>query len=119
MSVKVDLAALGDQLLQRKTGFLLTTGPDGRPHSTQVGFEFDGARLWAPAGRKSCRNIAAQPLVALLFPPASPGDYSLIIDGEASAVDLDEDGKGFASVVATHAILHRSAAGGGNDCVAP
>ena len=70
----------------------------------------------APAGRKTCRNIAAQPLVALLWPPTTAGDYNLIIDGDATAVDLDDDGKGYAVIEATHAILHRNAEGGGNDC---
>lgn len=116
MSIKVDLAELADQVTERGAGFLITTGPDGRPHTTQVVFEIDGQKLRAPAGRKTCRNIAAQPLVALLWPPATRGDYNLIIDGDATVVDLDDEGKGWAEIQATHAILHRNAEGGGNDC---
>ncbi len=113
MSVKVDLAELADHVTQRSAGYLVTTGPDGRPHTTQVIFTIDGQTLRAPAGRKTCRNIAAQPLVALLWPPGSAGDYNLIVDGTATAVDLDEDGKGWAEIEATHAILHRNALGEG------
>ncbi len=116
MSIKVDLAQLADEVNARGPGFLVTTGPDGRPHTTQVVFEIDDQTLRAPAGRKTCLNIAAQPLVALLWPPQQAGDYNLIIDGDAVAVDLDDDGKGTAVIAATHAILHRNAEGGGNDC---
>lgn len=116
MSVKVDLAEIAEHVTSRGAGFLVTTGPDGRPHTTQVIFEIDGQLLRAPTGRKTSRNIAAQPLVALLWPPSTPGDYNLIIDGTATVVDLDEDGKGWASIEPTGAILHRNAEGGGNDC---
>ncbi len=109
MSVKVDLAELADHVTSRGAGFLVTTGPDGRPHTTQVMFTIDGQTLRAPAGRKTCRNIEAQPLVALLWPPANADDYNLIIDGTAAAVEVDEDGKGYAQIEATHAILHRNA----------
>jgi hypothetical protein len=116
MSIKVDLAELADQLAERGAGFLVTAGADGRPHTTQVIFEIDGQTLRAPAGRKTSRNIDAQPLVALLWPPATPGGYNLIIDGDATIVELDDEGKGYAVIEATHAILHRNAEGGGNDC---
>lgn len=119
MSIKVDLAELATHLDARGAGFLVTTGVDGRPHTTQVVFERDGNTLRAPAGRKTCRNIAAQPLVALLWPPATPGDYNLIIDGDAAVIELNDEGKGFAVIEPTHAILHRNAEGGGNDCAAP
>ena len=116
MTIKVDLNDLADKLAERGAGFLVTTGTDGRPHTTQVIFEIDGQTLRAQAGRKTCRNIDAQPLVALLWPPATTGDYNLIIDGDAATVDVDDEGKGYAVIEATHAILHRNAEGGGNDC---
>lgn len=109
MSIKVELGDLAEHVEPRGAGYLVTTGPDGRPHTTQVHFEFEGTTLRAPAGRKTVRNIGAQPLVALLWPPASADDYNLIIDGTATVVDLNEDGLGFASIEATHAILHRNA----------
>lgn len=118
MSIKVDLAELSGEIEGRGPGFLVTSGPDGRPHTTQVWFSIEGQTLRAPSGRKSSRNIGAQPLVALLWPPANQGDYSLIIDGDAVVEDLGDEG-GTAVITATHAILHRPAADGtGNDCKA-
>lgn len=109
MSVKVDLAEVADHVTQRGAGFLVTTGPDGRPHTTHVMFTVDGPTLRAPAGGKTVRNIGAQPLVALLWPAATAEDYNLIIDGTAAVADVDDDGKGWAEIEATHAILHRNA----------
>ena len=113
MSVKVALTDLAEHVTTRGAGYLVTTGPDGRPHTTQVRFELDGVTLRAPAGRKTIRNIEAQPLVALLWPPASVDDYNLIIDGTAIVVDVNDEGLGFASIEATHAILHRNAEAAG------
>jgi hypothetical protein len=109
MSVKVDLSELATHVGSRGAGFLVTTGADGRPHTTHVQFTIDDQTLRAPAGRKTCRNVVGQPLVALLWPAATADDYNLIVDGTAAAVDLDDDGKGWAEITATHAILHRNA----------
>ncbi len=111
MSIKVELAEIADHVSGRGAGYLVTTGTDGRPHTTQVQFEIDGTTLRAPAGRKTIRNIEAQELVALLWPPASADDFNLIIDGTAVIVDVNDDGLGYASIEATHAILHRNADG--------
>lgn len=110
MSVKVELADLAEHVTTRGAGYLVTTGTDGRPHTTQVLFELSGTTLRAPAGRKTIRNLGAQPLVALLWPPASDDDYNLIIDGTATVVDVNDEGLGYAEIEATHAILHRNAA---------
>lgn len=108
MSIKVELSDVATHVSERGAGFLVTTGPDGRPHTTHVAFELDGASLRAPIGRKTLRNIEAQSLVALLWPARSADDYNLIIDGTAAVVDVNEEGLGFASIEATHAILHRN-----------
>lgn len=113
MSIKVELADVAEHVRSRGAGYLVTTGPDGRPHTTQVRFELNDAVLRAPAGRKTIRNIQAQPLVALLWPPASAEDFNLIIDGTAVVVDINDDGLGFAVIEATHAILHRNAEAAG------
>jgi len=114
MSIKVELDGLNDEIAQRGGGFLLTTGENGRPHSTQVIFEIDGATLRAKAGRKTSANVTRSGLVALLWPPTEAGGYSLIVDADAT-IDGPE-GDHYAVITPTHAILHRSAAGGGNDC---
>ena len=108
MSVKVELADLASHVAGRGAGYLVTTGPDGRPHTTNVLFEIDGSTLRAPAGRATIRNISVQPLVALLWAPPAPGDFNLIIDGTATPVEVNDEGLGYASIEATHAILHRS-----------
>lgn len=109
MSIKVELSELAEHVVPRGGGYLATAGTDGRPHLTQVVFEIDGTRLRAPAGRKTIRNIEAQPMVALLWPPDSADDYNLIVDGTATIVDVNDEGLGYASIEATHAILHRNA----------
>ena len=109
MSIKVELEDLAKHVTARGAGYLVTTGVDGRPHTTKVICELDGSTLRAPAGRKTIRNIESQPLVALLWPPTSADDYNLIIDGTAAAVDVNDQGLGYASIDATHAILHRNA----------
>jgi len=109
MSIKVDLTELAAHVSTRGAGYLVTTGPDGRPHTTHASFEISGTTLRAKAGRKTVRNIGAQPLVALLWPPASADDYNLIVDGTAAAVDVNDEGLGYAEIEATHAILHQNA----------
>lgn len=108
MSIKVALDEIAGHVEERGAGFLVTTGPDGRPHTTHVTFAFEGAMLRAPIGRKTLRNVEAQSLVALLWPARSSDDYNLIVDGTASVVDVNDEGLGFASIEATHAILHRN-----------
>jgi len=54
-------------------------------------------------GRTTRANVAAHPSVTLVWPPADPSDYSLIVDGVASMRD-DE-----LAVAPTRAVLHRPA----------
>lgn len=114
MSIPVDLENLATEVDDRGPGYLLTSGPDGRPHTIELTFAVDGAVLKARSGKSSARNIADRPLVALLWPPTEPGGYSLIVDGEA-VIEGDDDNR-MVIITATHAILHRPASGGGNDC---
>jgi len=114
MSIRVELDALADAIKDRGAGYLITTGLDGRPHTTSAQVSLAGATLTCGAGRKTGANIAAQPKVALLWAPTEPGDYSLIVDGDA--VIEGEDDQRRAIITATGAILHRAAAEGGNDC---
>lgn len=117
MTIKVDLENLAKEVQTRGPGFLVSTGPDGRPHIVQVMFDISEVTLSAPAGRKTSRNITERKLVALVWPPQEAGGYNLIIDGEATIKDLDSEGKGTAVITATHAILHRNAQDGSHDCV--
>ena len=80
------------------------------PEVTADGLVVDGV------GRHSQANAAAHPTVTLVWPPADPGGYSLLVDGVATV-----DGSTI-TVVPTKAILHRPAPGpdgrrAGSDCV--
>ena len=124
MSIPVPVEELGDTVERfGPTPFLLTTSDDGRPHATHVVVAVDGAVLSCPLGRRTARNGLARPKVSLLWPPAEPGGYSLIVDGDiAVAGDPEEDPTG--AVTATKAVLHRPApvegaedAACGSDCL--
>jgi hypothetical protein len=56
-------------------------------------------------------NVENRKDVTLLWPPREPGDYSLIVDGQAQvaeAADRDDDTVQL-EVVPTRALLHRNA----------
>lgn len=104
----MELDELGDEVAKRGPGYLLTTRDDGRPHAIEVSFGTHDGVLVAPSGRTTGRNIAGQPLVAIVFPPVEPGGYSLIIDGDA-VIDEDSDGSSTARITPSSALLHRPA----------
>jgi hypothetical protein len=91
--------------------FFVTVSDDGRPHTVAVRPQWEGDELVISAGRTSRSNAQARPLVALLWPPPAPGDYSLIVDATVGQVDQDA-----VRLRPTRAVLHRPAPGGGNDC---
>ena len=73
--------------------------------------DFDAAGLVCTIGRTTGANASARPAVSLVWPPGTPGDYSLIVDGTATVVGST------LTVAPTGAVRHRPAADGGNDCV--
>jgi hypothetical protein len=91
--------------------YLVTVSDDARPHTVAVRPQWEGDELVVPAGRTSRSNAQARPLVALLWPPAEAGGFSLIVDASASVRNDDE-----VHLKPTRAVLHRPAPGGGNDC---
>jgi hypothetical protein len=63
--------------------------------------------LLAGAGRRTAANIRTNEALALLWPPPSPGDYSLIVDGTGS---IREEGPHLVVVIKpTSAVLHVTA----------
>ena len=119
MSVPVDLAALRERLAEYGPNpFLTTVNEDGTPHVTSVTVRLDGAVLVAGAGRRTRRNVAERPSVALLWPPAADPAYSLIVD--ATAVAVDDEGSEEVHLAPQAAILHRVAGadGDGPNCLA-
>src|SRR5258708_35174518 len=82
MSIPVPLPELATTMSRFGSApYLLTVGPDATPHAASVSVEWLGDRLLAGAGRSTAANLRTNTAVALLWPPPSPGDYSLIVDG--------------------------------------
>jgi Pyridoxamine 5'-phosphate oxidase len=111
VSISVDLHELQDVVAgQAPFAYLLTVSTDGRPHAVAVTTRVDDAEVVCDAGSTSCANATARPDVSFLWPPATAGDYSLIVDGRAHV-----DGSAV-RVTPSRAVRHRPAPGGGNDC---
>ncbi|MDH3678586.1 MAG: pyridoxamine 5'-phosphate oxidase family protein [Acidimicrobiia bacterium] len=110
MSMKVALEDLADEVTKRGPGYLLTTRTGGRPHVMHVRFAVEGRELRVPIGRSAAANIGDQPAVTLLWQPQQDGDYSLIVDGEATVAEgSGTDGNPVAVIEAIGAVLHRPA----------
>jgi hypothetical protein len=104
------------------TLYLLTTGGDGRPHAVAVSIEWQGDRILMSTGKRSAANVAARPLVSLLWPPIEAGGYSLIVDGDGCVIGSGSDAR--ISITPTRGVLHRpgtsedsAARGCGSDCI--
>jgi hypothetical protein len=109
MSIAVPLTRLHAALDERPPGaYLLTVSDDLRPHAVHVAVRREGDALLAEVGKRTAANAAARPAVSLLFPVRSAGDYSLIVDGNATLVAHDDQPR--LRVVPTKAVLHRAAA---------
>jgi hypothetical protein len=106
MSVAVSLSQLGEQIDEVGTQpYLVTVGSDGSAHTVSIAASFDGERLRFLGGRTSRANIAARPAITLLWPAADGGPYALIVDGDATLADGDDE----VTVMPTRAVLHRVA----------
>lgn len=120
MSIPVELDRLAEALTDFGAGYLLTASADGRVKVLTVDPTVrDGAVLVSGPSRGSAANIAVNPQVTLVFPPAQPKGFSLIVDGVAEAAGDDF------RVRPSAAVLHRPSAhsdgppppdGCGHDC---
>ncbi len=120
MSIPVDVADLNTALADFGAGYLLSVAPQGRVKAVTVEPRVqDGVLRVAGPGRGSLTNVAAQPLVTVLFPPLAQRGYTLLVDG-AAVVDGDD-----VLITPSTAVLHRPAAhadgpaapgGCGDDC---
>ena len=112
MTIPVELAALHERIEEYgERGYLLTAGADGRPHSVAVELKWVDDLLEAGPGNTTVANAAARPLVALLWPPAELGGYSLIVDADVVAAVASGEGDNSVLMRPTKAVLHRPAAG--------
>ena len=104
MSVKVDLDKLADALSDFSFGYLITVGDDYRAHTVAVEPVLtDGVFDVGQMGSGTRRNAGEHPDVTVIWPPAEPGGYTLIVDGRA---DVTASGL---TVTPTRAVLHRRA----------
>ena len=105
--------------------YLLTITAADQPHCGNVtvswGATGDELVVSAPSSWAGS-EAGGHRQVSLLWPPAEPGGYSLIVDGRAST--LDRDGETLLAVAISRAVLYRlgsSSAGDsslcGSDCV--
>ena len=102
--MKVTLQQLAETLTRYRFAYLLTIGDDARAHVVAVTTTLaNNTLLVTDLGRRTRANLAARPSVTLVWPPADPTDYSLIVDGVGSMRD-DE-----LAVAPTRAVLHRPA----------
>ena len=123
MSIAVGL----DELRQvsashERAPYFLTVGDDGRPHSVQTDWQWDGDEIELPVGNRTLGNARSRPLVALVWPADERGGYSLIVDGEVVDVRGTGSGDNLVRVRPTRAVMHRPATGVsesacGADCV--
>ncbi|MBU9762920.1 pyridoxamine 5'-phosphate oxidase family protein [Mycobacterium sp. TNTM28] len=107
MSVKVDLNQLADKLTDYTFAYLVTVDDSYHAHTVTVEPHLvDGVIDVGPVGGHTRRNLAAHEDVTLVWPPSSPGGYSLIVDGRGQAGKSDEDTH---HIVPSRAVLHRKA----------
>jgi hypothetical protein len=117
MTIAVELGELAAKIDEFGFAYLVTVSEEGRAHVLSVWPEVtDHGVVVDGVGRHSQANAAAQPTVTLVWPPADPSGYSLLVDGAATV-----DGSTI-TVVPAKAILHRPAPGpdgrrAGSDCV--
>jgi hypothetical protein len=101
MSIPVEISDLRTALADFSSGYLMTT-TDGRVKVVTVDPSYDGgALLVAGPGRGTVANLAANAAVTLVFPPAEPKGYTLLVDGTGT-VDGDD-----VRVEPATAVLHR------------
>ncbi len=122
MTIPVELAALGARVEEYGAqAYLLTAGPDGRPHSVGLPVKWSDGLLLAEPGNRSLANAAAHPLVALLWPPPTEGGYTLIVDADVVSTRGSGAGDNEVTLRPTKAVLHRPAGeapAGATGCVA-
>ena len=104
MSIDVSLQRLADTLTRYHFAYLLTVDDHARARVVAVHATLANDRLLvSDPGRKTHANLAIRPMVTMVWPPADPGDYSLIVDGVGSMHDEQ------LAITPTRAVLHRPA----------
>lgn len=106
MSIPVALPDLAATLAQYRFAYLLAANGGGAPRVVAVNPVLENnALVISGLGQRTCACIAANPQVALVWPPAEATGHSLICDGTATAAD-----SGLVRITPSSAVLHRPAA---------
>jgi hypothetical protein len=108
VSIPVALDELREVIGRRENlAFLLTVGPDGRPHCVAVQVSWTDDDLAVAAGNRSSDNARARPLVSLLWPSAVPSELSLIVDATVTSTIGNRVGSNQMVLIPAKAVLHR------------
>jgi hypothetical protein len=108
---KVDFERLAAALPDFPFGYLISVDDDYRVHTVTVEPALRGSVLdIGLVGGGTRKNLSRRSGVTLVWPPAEPGGYSLIVDGIAEISDANPDtDTARCVVVPTRALLHRNA----------
>lgn len=106
---RVDLERLAAALPDFRFAYLITADDDYRVHTVTVEPQLRGSSLDVGLiGGRTRENLARRDEVTLLWPPAEPDGYSLIVDGQAEVGESDGETVRL-QVAPTRALLHRNA----------
>lgn len=108
----VDLKRLAAALPDFPFAYLITVDDGYRVHTVTVEPVLRGAILQVGLiGGRTRKNLDHHRDVTLLWPPAEPGGYSLIVDGKAELSEDPENSGETArcDIAPTRALLHREA----------
>jgi hypothetical protein len=101
-------ATLTDVLRHYTFAYLITAGEAGHAHAVPVTPVLNGRLLTVNRpGRRTLANVARMPVATLVWPPAEPDGYSLIVDGDV----INENDT--LQITATRAVLNRTAPAAG------
>ncbi|GAA3773941.1 hypothetical protein GCM10022240_27230 [Microbacterium kribbense] len=106
MSKTVDMAALTRRAAEYGgLAYLITIGDNAQIHTSAVFPGIEAATVTVGGiSRHTLANTGQNPNVTLVWPPADPDGYSLIVDGAARNSD-----DGVIHVTPSRAVLHRPA----------
>ena len=103
MSIPVAIADLARALEDFGAGYLLTNSTGTVKVVTVEPTVTGGSLLLGAPGKGTIANLATNPAVTLVFPPAQPKGFTLLVDGTGEVVGDD------VRVTPTGAVLHRPA----------
>ena len=107
MSAQVDLDRLSEALRDYGFAYLITVNDEYRVRAVEVDPVFsDGVLDVGPVGDHTRANITRHRSATLVWPPAEPRGYSLIVDADAET-PRDAAATGPLRLRPTRALLHR------------